>query len=318
MHDSFVSRFSWTVVGLSVALGTVLLTNEAHADTLVGPAKATNVEPGEAAALEQLFVDAYSVKAKERLLVTRENNDSPPLSDPMAEAQRLGASEYVVLSFVGLGKNIQIRASRHQTADGQVVHSVKTTASSVEEASKVMDRIAQALHEKKTFEDTQKIGNTTTEESSGIENVVGIRAGGFFVWGDDVDYQPYLSFGFNGKLELDFYFIEYGAGFSVPLSQSTSSALDVGGIYTELGASFYLTQTEIAPYLGGGLMPRIWFTEGANTQDGANLATYGQLGVMFMRSRSTRFYADYRVAVNLSPIDGFHPIEHGIEVGVGW
>jgi hypothetical protein len=77
-------------------------------------------------------------------------------------------------------------------------------------------------------------------------------------------------------------------------------------------------------------MPRILSTQPAN------LAAYGQAGLMFFRSSSSRLYTELRVAQNLNPMEmqdysydyetstedtnviKYRPIEFGINVGLGW
>ena len=100
----------------------------------------------------------------------------------------------------------------------------------------------------------------------------------------------------------------------------------MGGLYSELGASFYLTHTPVSPYVGGGFIPRIF------APSGANVAAYGQAGVMFMRQSSSRFYTDVRLAQSLMPMDfdwfdlnldesqdqRAYPTELIVELGVGW
>lgn len=319
---TFRSSFARSaVLGTLLASASTLFSAAAWADTLVGPAKATNVSPGDTAALEQLFVDAYSVAAQERVLVTRTEENSAPPEDPRAEAARVGANEYVVLSFVGLGDSIQIRASRHQ-ADGKVIHSVKTTAANMNDASGVIDRVAEALHKRESYEATRKAGNATKAETQATEKIMGIKTAAFYVWSPSSEYQPLMTVGFDGRIEMQSFFIEVGAGFAFPLASESLNGggnprYAAGGVYGEFGASAYLTETEVAPYLGGGVMPRIiWYSSQDSLQ--GNMAAYAQAGVMFMRSRSTRLYLDYRFVVNLSEVRFEHPLEQGIEFGIGW
>jgi hypothetical protein len=295
-----------------------LAADVAWADTLVAPAKSTNVAPGDTAALEQLFVDAYSVAAQERVLVTRSDENTQAPADAQAEAARVGANEYIVLSFIGIGDGIQVRASRH-SADGKVIHSVKTTAANMNDASKVIDRVAEALYKRESYEDTRKAGNATKVESQATEKVLGVKTAASYIWSQSTQFQPVMSVGFDGRIEMQSFFIEFGAGFMFPLAtqdpNSTQLRYATGGLYGEFGASAYLTSTEIAPYLGGGVMPRIISFDG-NLQ--GNMAAYAQAGVMFMRSHSTRIYVDYRFIPSLSEINYEHPLENMIEFGIGW
>jgi hypothetical protein len=100
-------------------------------------------------------------------------------------------------------------------------------------------------------------------------------------------------------LESDSFFLEFGAGFTVPSSGVSEADRSIGGVFAEFGADYYLTHSSVSPYIGGGVMPRL--IGGNHVDFGANLAAYGQLGVMFFRQSSSRLYLDLRVAQNLTP-----------------
>jgi hypothetical protein len=132
---------------------------------------------------------------------------------------------------------------------------------------------------------------------------------------------------FNGRLEGNEYFLEFGGGFMIPAESEELDHRGYGGIFAEFGASYYLTHSEVSPYIGAGVMPRI-----LSSQPG-NIAAYGQVGAMFFRSSSSRLYVDGRITQNLTTMyfdrNNFEPssdnasrsalpTELGLNVGVGW
>jgi len=108
----------------------------------------------------------------------------------------------------------------------------------------------------------------------------------------------------------------------------------MGGVFVELGGSFYLSDGPIAPYLGAGLSPRIWVVDNPNSDgdsSGATCIVYGQAGVTFTRDSRARVYAELRVnqyilglANKVSTGDGvvtsgtYHPTEFALQFGLGW
>src|SRR5690606_15838981 len=104
---------------------------------------------------------------------------------------------------------------------------------------------------------------------------------------------------FDARLEAKSYFLEFGAGVLLPSSSAYESEeqLAYGGVVGEIGASYYLMHTDVSPYVGAGVMPRVL------SASPANLAVYGQAGFMFFRTSSSRLYAELRVAQNVTPME---------------
>jgi hypothetical protein len=131
------------------------------------------------------------------------------------------------------------------------------------------------------------------------------------------------ALGFDGRFEREKYFVEIGAGFILPGPGANKS---YGGVGADLGIDYFLTNADTAFYVGGGIVPRLIFSDGMNSP--LNIAPYLQLGLLFDRSARMRLYADVRVAQNLlpirentsgstTPIDTY-PTELTVQVGIGW
>lgn len=142
-------------------------------------------------------------------------------------------------------------------------------------------------------------------------------------------FDPMVGAQFTARLEGARYFVEFGAGLIVPTAAWNDPGLNIrrmGGITTELGASYYFFKDSMALYLGGGLMPRIM---GGNGEDfGVRLPVYAQLGMEFLRHVRTRLFIDVRVAQNTIPylfysrsagrLLEYYPTEAALQFGLGW
>lgn len=326
---------SWVGL-LCVAFG-VSWVGLAAADVAVLPAELANVTPEEGQAINAVFADSYAEVSTDKVTLAKvPEGDNPP--SPDQTARDLGAQQYVTLRATRLSSRIILTAALY-SADGKELHRVRMTAASLDDIEPTTQRMARALHDRKSTDETQTIDNVTEREGQKknrtfSEKVMGIKTSIEYPMNGG-SYQSVLNFGFDGRLEGDSYFLEIGAGFALPSSGVSESDRTFGGLYTEFGADYYLTHTSVSPYLGGGVMPRLIGGDGVDF--GANLAVYGQFGVMFFRQSSSRLYMDVRVAQNLTPWRGSttiysstppytreeesgtrFPTELMVGVGVGW
>ena len=198
---------------------------------------------------------------------------------------------------------------------------------SMDEAPEVLARVAEALYALKSYEETATLDNITSEEQRApkhrsTEFVGGIRSSITIPYAPNQRIDGFGSFGFDGRLEADQYFVEFGAGASVPVfGNSREDTWDMGGVYADLGFNAYLTRTPISPYLGLGMQPRLW---ASNNGAGVSLLPYTQMGLMFMRDHSTRFYTELRAGYNLIPVgrndadEAVRPFEFSWAAGIGF
>jgi hypothetical protein len=155
-------------------------------------------------------------------------------------------------------------------------------------------------------------------------------------WSSSRTYSPMMSLQFDGRIGSRDSFIEIGAGAAIPTSSSSgSSEIQMGGIFAELGGSFYLSDGSIAPYLGGGVSPRLWFAS-QNINSGATCTVFGQAGLTFTRDSRARLYAELRFSqfvLGLSESQSsyysssgtyssgggtLYPMELSLQLGIGW
>jgi hypothetical protein len=323
----------------------------AHAaETPMAPVECTNLTLGECTAVEAVFADAYAVASGQ--LVARavpppavvqgsgpapgEAAPAPPL--PPAPAT-LPAGETLRVSAVRLTSRIALR-SWLSRADGSPIHSVEMTASSLDDVQPAADRMTRALVARTSVGQTMTLKNITRTEGQRpnrtfTEKVMGLKTSLIMPFASDIDLAPMLAVQFDGRFEADSYFLEFGAGITMPTNESGRRGY--GGLFAEFGGSLYLGEEGSPLYVGAGLMPRLFFT---SDNGGVQAAVYGQVGVMFMRTSSTRLYAELRLAQNALPVtfdnelepsvppstyprtysqrQSKYPTEIGLQMGIGW
>ena len=114
------------------------------------------------------------------------------------------------------------------------------------------------------------------------------------------------------RFEVDRWLYELALGFMIP--GVTAETPGYGGLWVDLGANYYLTDTDFAPYVGGGLEPRLVFSG-----SGFNMLPYVQVGATLSRKSSVRVYAEARVGQNVLPaINSSYPTEVGLNLGLGF
>jgi hypothetical protein len=327
---------------------TLLFTRAAvAADVAVFQPTVVNLAPGQAEAVATLVAQAYARASGEEVLPPR----LAPVgagADLITAAAALGVREYLELSIIGLmpdgggrGDGRIIIQGTRRLASGQPVHEVEMTAASLADVQPVADRLARALWQKTSTDATRTLRTVTGREAQPenrtfSQKVMGVKTQVAVPVASDITLQPLVALGFDGRLEGRNYFLEFGAGLEVP-TQARQQAHSYGGLYGELGGSLYLSEGSTSPYIGAGVVPRLFFGE---SDGGAWLGVYGQLGVMFAREAKTRLYVDLRVTQNLVPYhrstdqwlpggcggygcsvtttQSYYPTEIGLQLGIGW
>jgi hypothetical protein len=155
----------------------------------------------------------------------------------------------------------------------------------IEEAPVAADRIAKALVEHTTLEQTQNADNTVNAGSSAVAHrraQVSWFLGGSIVEGLGVTSSP--SAGIEGDVEFRLHrlslLIQLRAGGIGSASAVTSYAS------ADVGARYYGSDDDIAPFAGGGLSFATFSVSqsGGNNYSGSGPAAYGEVGIGFLRS----------------------------------
>lgn len=306
------------------------------------PVRGTNLTEGEVAAIGAVIATSYGAKTGARVL---DPSDTGPAlaqagSGPDAALQ-LGLSEYIEVRAVRLETRITLEATLNNV-HGSALYTTRATLVSLDDLEVVADRISASLHRRTPIENTQNLDNVIGKETrvpnrTFSEKVIGFRLGGMAPVGNNVDVGGVMQLQFDARLEGTSYFLEIAGGFMLPSKFEGNDAF-LAGLVGQLGASYYLGNASVAPYVGGGLSPRIMLGD----YNGVGLTAYGRLGLMFMRQSSSRIYAEIGVDQNLlglsrgdygyetyDPATGQYvtvdpddasvwPTELSIAVGIGW
>ena len=324
---------------LTLVLSSLVATLAHAADVAVLPVQGTNLDLGEVEAIGVLLANAYAAETSldvvgpVQVAKVRETVDAAAGTAGLVSA--LGVKEYIEVAAVRLKTKITLRATL-RTADGNVEHAVDMTAASLDDMEQVAERMVKALVGRTTVAATQTIHNVTKTEGRNpnrtfSEKVLGVKTGFILPVARGLEFQPAMSLSFDGRYETDKGFLEFGVGFALPTLSSDKQAM--GGLFTELGGSYYLMGESTSAYVGGGVIPRIYW---GLDDGGVRAAVYGQVGLMFLRESSTRFYTELRVAQNVLPFThtkreyytmvestggtshDYYPTELSLNVGIGW
>lgn len=297
--------------------------------------EAVNLPAGDVAAFSAVCTAEYGrVAGREVVTAAKAQAALQEHGTPAAAAKELGLAEYTEYSLVRLpggGDEVRILVNAaRKDASGVALHAVSLEMASLADAPALCNRVQGALQRRVAVEATRDRSNVTTAEANqsqggprlGTEKVIGFKVGFGLPVGDGGMHNPVATVAFDARLERERYFLELGAGALVPATVQAGLPT-YGGITSEIGASVYVMNGDIAPYVGGGIMPRIIFGGGSIV----NFAPYLQGGVMFWRESSTRLFVDLRVAQNVLPTGGVmyggtstptYPTELNLLVGMGF
>lgn len=303
------------------------------AEVAVFPPRVTNLTAEQAEAIGTVLAQKYALVSGKAVLSPAQARAAIKEGGLPEAAKALGVAEYLDSTAVALEKKILVAVTLNDLG-GNPLFTAQMTAVSLDDMPEVSDRIARALVSRIPPEQTLTRKNVTRSEGSRqnrafAEKVMGVRTGVTYPFAAE-KLDPMLSVSFDGRLEADRYFLEFGAGFTVA-ADGSNSRKEYGALSAEVGGSYYLGGEFTSPYVGAGVIPRIVFGSGIDST--LSLAPYAQAGVMFMRASSTRLYVDLRIAQNVLPLrstsydyetyrttssKALYPTEVSVQVGIGW
>ncbi|MBD3320766.1 MAG: hypothetical protein GF350_06700 [Chitinivibrionales bacterium] len=316
------------------------------ADIAIFPVNVTNLTEGEGDAIGMVMAQQYSRLSKKTAIGPSQTRNAllDSESNYQEATQALGVAEYILINAVALESKILLEAILYNQS-GSEIHRAGMTAASLDDMTEVTDRISRSLIKRLEPKETIDLDNVTemeTEEKNRLfaEKVSGIKTAVMYGAASGEEFEPMANLGYNMRLEAEKFFLEFGVSALLPstiFEWDDDGVKQYGGVYVELGGSYYLFNNRYAsPYIGLGLSPRYLFEPGT-----VGIAPYLQAGVMFMRISSMRIYTDIRIAQNALPLvytetvgeydpdygyndyeektsGKIYPTEISLQVGIGW
>lgn len=311
---------------IAVALS-FLLSSAAFAGTVaIFPVDAINVHADDARVIGQFFASKYEMASGQKVIRPDEAGKALEEGKSMtAAATALNVDEYIEMRAFGLDSNPRSRrcilAASRKARSGEPIWNAELSLTSVADLEQGATRLADALLKKTTLEETRTHRNVVAAETR-VGNRVRSQtmpsfktAVGYPVAANQ-RFSPISTTTFDLRLEQDRYFGNFGLGL-VLATPSVDGSAGYGGLAADLGLNYYLTDGNTAPYVGGGIMPRI-------LTPGIAPAPYAQLGLVMNRDSSPQFFAELRVAQNILPMSvrrvggAAYPTEIGLSVGLGF
>jgi TolB-like protein len=237
-----------------------------------------------------------------------DRRDVAPTESPQ-EAARLAGSDIemaVYGSLSQLGNRILVEVNVVNVATGEVVHNDRLSSESAEDLETVIRRLAVGIITGKKASATATVETVTAAEDKtprrrATFSSAGLRAG--YMWPTDNSWAGVTKmwavdfvYGYEtAKWQLEVVpFLGFRGG-----STNNNSAFD-WAIF-DFNFHYFLTQTDISPYLGGGLgFHSVYAHEaaqgsyGAKEDRGTGFALNAGGGIMFFRTYNFRLTADLR------------------------
>jgi hypothetical protein len=342
--DRFM-KFRWTIL-TAFSLLPFSVAQASPAVVAVMPVQGVNLSAGQCDVIGLLFADAFARET--RVVVASPTDTKPMLAQgklPLAVAAQLGVVEYIELRALQLGTRVTVAGIR-RGKDGTELFRAETAASSLDEMEIAVARLARSLAWRQPMLEAARLPGPAVEApvaappqpqpSGQYPKALGMKTSLIFPYASGRSFAPLMAGQFDGRIGSRDSFVEFGVGGAVPSNSSSgSNTIEMGGVFVELGGSFYLSDGPIAPYLGAGVSPRIWFVNAPDTgfdSSGATCVVYGQAGLTFTRDSRARVYAEFRVNQYIlglpnkviGPNDSvttngtYHPTELALQLGIGW
>jgi hypothetical protein len=329
-------KYRWTLLPV---LSFLWASQARAAAVAVMPVEGVNLTEGQCDVVGLLFSNAF---ARELRMHVAQPQETKPIfartKSAPATAAELGATEYVQLRALQLGARVTVAGIRY-TKDGAEIFRAETAASSLDDIEAAAARLARALAWRQPIAGATyaapappPVGEPGPELSGPVQSqypkALGIKTGLVFPVASGKSFAPLMSLQFDGRIGSRDSFVEFGIGAAIPSSTGEGSKnIQMGGVFAELGGSYYLSSAPVAPYLGAGVSPRIWIADAPNVSDGAGATctVYGQAGITFTRDSRVRIFGELRVnQYIIGLIDNarmgatYYPTEFALQIGMGW
>ena len=332
-------KFNWVLIGAATVVCLLPASARAAATVAVMPVQAVNLTEGQADAIGVLFANAL---ARETNVVVASPLETKAAfveaKTALAAATRLAVFEYIELQAVQLGSKVTVSAVRFNR-EGREVFRSEVAANTLDDMPNAAARLAHSLAWAQPM--SRRLEAVPDYPPPPVPAgpklypaALGVKSAIIFPIASGRSFASLMSLQFDARIGPRSSFAEVGAGFAVPSTTAPgSNTIEMGGVFAEFGGGMYLSEGSVAPYVGGGVSPRIWVVTTPNNGDttGATCSVHGQAGVNFTRDLRSRVFAELRVdqyviglTNKLSTLDGdvnsstYYPTEFSLQIGIGW
>jgi hypothetical protein len=238
-----------------VGVSFVAMATDAHAQGqwTILPLNERGVDEGVAQTFRDLLQGELSARSGASFAVVDTECQDVPC------ARKVGAdtgSDVVVMgSLNALGKKIIVSVTVVEVGSGEVASNQKITVDKVEDLDQASVRIAEAIMAGTTTKETAKLGTITANEVAPArrregQSGLGLRLGGLAPLTDGfADGAPGVVIDFSYWYETNSFAIEPRFGLRFAADSDNGSFFDMP---VDVGAYYILTESDFAPFIGGG------------------------------------------------------------------
>ncbi len=178
------------------------------------------------------------------------------------------------------------------TRNGNAYDERRAFISGMDEIHVASPRLVTSLVENKPFEDTKNVDNVISSETQPVKvqrGSMGMDAGlfGATAFGAPANASGGVSLGLVYRAER---FAVSGTGRAGGIGSGDSK---IGLVSLDLGARYYFSASEIAPFVGGGFVLGYYHLDrerqGGPDLEGSGVGSYAHAGVEFLRTHHTTF-----------------------------
>jgi hypothetical protein len=336
-------NFRWTLLTTLALVSFSTSPARAAVTVAVMPVQGVNLTEGQCDAIGVLFASTF---ARETNVAVASPLDTKPVlaaaHTSLAAAARLGVFEYIELQAVQLGSKTTLDAVRF-SKEGKEVFRSQVTAYGLDDMQGATARLAHALAWAQPAPRGIEAALPDYPPPPPLTGpkpypaALGLKSAIIFPMASGRSFASLMSLQFDARIGPRTSFAEVGAGFVIPSTSAPgSNTIEMGGVFAEFGGGVYLSEGSVAPYVGGGVSPRIWVVTtpapGIGETTGATCTIHGQAGVTFTRDSRARIYSELRVSQyvigltnDVSTLGGttvasstYYPTEFSLHVGIGW
>jgi len=280
------------LLALPLVLAALLAPRLAHPADVVAllPATGANLDAGTLAAARDVFRSHLEKTGREVRLAAGDLAAEPSPAEAAAAGQTVGAGSAAVLRLSALGTVVRIRLAVYQVPGGRLLHADDLAAGSQADLDPVLQRLAQGYASGAGAASSATIETVTDKEARPQNRITATRAVGLRLGAITPLNPSGLAVGTGGGM----FWLYDSRSFLVDVSVDLYFGRDYHDTALGFGAYLPFLQTNVTPYLGGGI--KYAFTRFEGSWSGglqpyaAGGVLVGRLSTVQIRGEAAWFY----------------------------